>query len=114
MEQREQEAVSHVRESMQIAEGALLEREQANVREQQLEKQVDRLRSSVSTVVKEAGERTKREVSGDSSSSPCHGLPCVYAIKINLLREECNKSIDKMGLEIHRLEQVRVLFHQLG
>ncbi len=62
MEQREHEAVTHVRESMQIAEGALLEREQASVREHQLEKQVERLRSSVSAVVKEAGERTKREV----------------------------------------------------
>lgn len=64
MEQREQEAVSHVRESMQIAEGALLEKEQATVREQQLEKQVERLRASVSTVVKEAGERTEKEVCG--------------------------------------------------
>lgn len=24
-----------------------------------------------------------------------------------MLREECNKSIDKMAVEIHRLEQVR-------
>ncbi len=65
MENREHEAVSHVKDSMQIAEGALLEREEANVREQQLEKQVGRLRTSVTTVVREAGERTKREVCGE-------------------------------------------------
>ena len=108
MEQREHEAVSHVRESMQIAEGALLEREQASVRELQLEKQVDRLRSSVSTVVKEAGERTEREVHTKNYLAPHTQLlhwSCV--LQITLLRGECNKSIDKMGLEIHRLEQVK-------
>ena len=28
------------------------------------------------------------------------------ALQVDLLREECNKNIDKMGIEIHRLEQV--------
>ena len=31
----------------------------------------------------------------------------VYVIQVDILRVECNQSIDKMGVEIHRLEQVR-------
>jgi hypothetical protein len=62
LEQREHEAVSHVKESMQIAESALLEKEQASIREQQLAKEVERLRATITSILKEAGERTKREV----------------------------------------------------
>ena len=104
MEKREHEAVSHVKDSMQIAEGALLEREEANIREQQLEKQVGRLRTSVTTVVREAGERTKREVRHKRRPNCLHFT--LTQTQITLLREECNKNIDKMGVEIHRLEEV--------
>lgn len=48
---------------MQIAESALLEKEQATIKEQQLAREVDRLKSTMATIVKEAGERTKREAS---------------------------------------------------
>lgn len=48
---------------MQIAESALLEKEQAHVKEQQLVKEVERLKLAMATILKEAGERTKREVS---------------------------------------------------
>lgn len=54
--------MSHVKESMQIAESALLEKEQGSIREQQLAKEVERLRATITTILKEAGERTRREV----------------------------------------------------
>ena len=62
LEQREYEAVCHVKESMQIAESALLEKEQAVIREQQLSKEVERQKLVMATILKEAGERTRREV----------------------------------------------------
>lgn len=62
LEQREYEAVCHVKESVQIAESALLEKEQAAIREQQLAKEVERQKLVMSTILKEAGERTRREV----------------------------------------------------
>ena len=62
LEQREYEAVVHVKESMQIAESALLEKDQANIKEQQLAKEVERLKYTIATIVKEAGEKTKKEV----------------------------------------------------
>lgn len=54
--------MTHVKESMQIAESALLEKEQATIREKQLDKEVERLRATIATILKEAGERTRREV----------------------------------------------------
>lgn len=62
LEQREYEAVCHVKDSMQIAESALLEKEQATIKEQQLVNEVDRLKGTIATILNEAGERTKREV----------------------------------------------------
>lgn len=67
LEQREYEAVCHVKESMQIAESALLEKEQVSIREQQLRKEVERLKATVATILKEAGERTRNEVREDQS-----------------------------------------------
>lgn len=61
LEQREYEAVCHVKESVQIAESALLEKEQAAIREQQLAKEVERQKLVMATILKEAGERTRRE-----------------------------------------------------
>ena len=55
----------HVKESMQIAESALLEKEQVSIREQQLGKEVERLKTTVATILKEAGERTRNEVRRD-------------------------------------------------
>ncbi len=62
MEKREFEAVLHVKESMQIAEDALMEKEQAVVREQQSVREIGRLKKALTTVLQEAGERTRKEV----------------------------------------------------
>ena len=62
LEQREFEAVVHVKESMQIAEDALMEKEQAVVREQQSNQEINRLKKALDTILQEAGERTRKEV----------------------------------------------------
>lgn len=89
LEQREREAIVHVKESMDIVETALMEKDQAQIREQQLNHEIARLKRAMETIVCEAGERTSREVMA--------------------VREECNKSIDKMATEIHKLEEVRMI-----
>ena len=76
----------HVKESIQIAETALMEKDQAQIREQQLDSEIARLKGVVDTIVQEAGERTSKEVLA--------------------VREECNKSIDKMAAEVQQLEEV--------
>ena len=52
----------HVKESMQIAEDALMEKEQAEVREQQSNQEINRLKKALATILQEAGERTRKEV----------------------------------------------------
>ncbi len=56
------EAVLHVKESMQIAEDALMEKDQVIVREQQCVAENGRLKKALDTILQEAGERTRSEV----------------------------------------------------
>ena len=86
LEQREYEAILHVKESMQIVENALMEKEQSQLREQQQSQEINRLKRAMTAILQEAGERTRKEVV--------------------LVRQECNKNIDKMAEEIERLEMV--------
>lgn len=88
LEQREYEAMLHVKESIQIAETALMEKDQAQIKEQQLDNEIARLKGVVDAIVKEAGEKTSKEVLA--------------------VREECNKSIDKMATEVQQLEEVSI------
>ncbi|XP_078370548.1 sodium channel and clathrin linker 1-like [Oculina patagonica] len=83
-EQREFEAISHVRDSVQMVENAILERDQALVREQQKTQEVSRLQEVINKVLREAGKRTREEV--DS------------------VRNQCNKNIQKLMEEMHFLE----------
>lgn len=93
LEQREFEAMTHVKESLEIAETALLEKDQAQIREQQLNHEIERLKQTLDTIVKEAGERTSKEVLA--------------------VRQECNKSIEKMAVEVQKLEEVRYFISAL-
>ncbi|KAL9973731.1 hypothetical protein ACROYT_G020221 [Oculina patagonica] len=86
-EQREFEAISHVRDSVQMVENAILERDQALVREQQKTQEVSRLQEVINKVLREAGKRTREEV--DS------------------VRNQCNKNIQKLMEEMHFLEMSR-------
>lgn len=85
LEQREGEAILHVKESMQLVESAIMDKEQVQIREQQLAQEVGRQKKVIATLVQEASERTHREVA--------------------VVREECNRSIDKMAEEIKKLEE---------
>ena len=85
LEQREFEAICHVKESNQMVENAILEKEQAQIQGQQHANEVARLKQAMATLLEEAGERTRREV-------------CTA-------RDEYNKSISKMAQEIKDLEE---------
>ena len=62
MEQRESEIASHVKDSIQVAEAAIIEKDQVEIREKQLTAEVGRLRTTLDLLVQEAGERTRKEV----------------------------------------------------
>ncbi len=74
LEQREMEAVVHVKESMQIAEDALMEKERAVVREQQSAQEIVRLKKALEAILQEAGVRTRNEVCACGSTVLLHWI----------------------------------------
>ncbi|XP_019621622.1 PREDICTED: sodium channel and clathrin linker 1-like isoform X2 [Branchiostoma belcheri] len=84
LEEREFEVTEKVRDSVQMVENALLERDQAIVREKQNAQEIQRLQAMLAKLLNEAGARTRKEV--DS------------------VREQCNKNLEKLMEEIHGLE----------
>ncbi|XP_071489666.1 sodium channel and clathrin linker 1-like [Diadema antillarum] len=83
-ETREYEATVQVRESIQMAENSLLEKDQALIREQQRAEEVKRLQEALGNLVNEAGRRTRQEVVG--------------------VRKQCNANMEKLMEEIQALE----------
>lgn len=62
LEQREYEAVLHVKESIQISEDALMEKEQALVHKQQMDQEISRLKETIAVLLREASEKTRNDV----------------------------------------------------
>ena len=52
----------HVKESMQMVENAIMEKEQAQVSDRQKAQEIARLKDVLSRILNEAGERTRKEV----------------------------------------------------
>ncbi|KAK3750855.1 hypothetical protein QZH41_020238, partial [Actinostola sp. cb2023] len=84
MEKREFDAISHVRDSVQMVENSILERDQALLREQQRNQEASRLQEVINKLLMEAGKRTRDEV--------------------NSVRSQCNKNLQKLMEEIQYLE----------
>ncbi|XP_071787293.1 sodium channel and clathrin linker 1-like [Asterias amurensis] len=83
-ERREHEALAQVRDSIQMVENALLEKDEALVREQQKTQELGRLQVALSKLINEAGKRTRLEVDN--------------------VRKQCNTNIGKLMEEIQSLE----------
>ena len=84
LESREEEAVRHVKESIDMVEVAMIERNQAQMRAEQASSEVERLTETLTELVEAAGVRTKQAV--------------------DEVRLECNQSISNMAKEIRSLE----------
>ncbi|KAI6651723.1 Sodium channel and clathrin linker 1 [Oopsacas minuta] len=84
LESREQEAVRHVKESIDMVEVAMIEKNQAMMKAQQANSEIDRLNDTLVQLVEEVGHKTKQGV--------------------DEVRLECNQSISNMAREIRSLE----------
>ncbi|XP_070552696.1 sodium channel and clathrin linker 1-like isoform X2 [Ptychodera flava] len=84
IEQREYEASVQVRESVQMVENAILEKDQAVIREQQKAGELQRIQDVMNKLINEAGLRTKQEVEN--------------------VRKQYNNNISKLMDEIHAME----------
>ena len=83
-ESREEEAVRHVKEGIDMVEGAIIEKNHALMKAQQATSEVARLNETLVQLVEEAGLKTKQAVDD--------------------VRMECNQSISNMAREIRALE----------
>ncbi|CAH1776933.1 unnamed protein product [Owenia fusiformis] len=84
LEQREQEAVIQLRESIQMTENAILEKDQCIIHEQQQTEEVQRLQQALNNILNEAGIKTRKEV--------------------DAVRAQCNKNIGKLMEELENME----------
>ncbi|XP_064608834.1 sodium channel and clathrin linker 1-like isoform X2 [Liolophura sinensis] len=84
LEQRELESISQVRESVQIVENAILEKDQAEVLVHQKEEEIEQLQSTITKLINEAGVQSRRQV--------------------DIVRKQCNDSIEKLMQELHSME----------
>lgn len=85
LEKEVQQAVAHVKESMDMVESAILDKDQAVIVSEQKTQEAERLREAMEALLQEAGQRTLREVES--------------------VRAEYNRNIDKMVEEIQKLEE---------
>ncbi|PIK61194.1 putative sodium channel and clathrin linker 1 isoform X2 [Apostichopus japonicus] len=83
-DRREFEAVNQVRESIQMVENSLLEKDEALIREKQKVVEIERLQQVMENLLNEAGKRTRQEV--------------------DTVRKQCNMNIAKLMDEIQALE----------
>ncbi|XP_074649258.1 sodium channel and clathrin linker 1-like isoform X2 [Tubulanus polymorphus] len=83
-EQREYEAMIQVRDSAQLVENIIHEKDQCLISEKQKEEEIIKLQDTINKLVDEAGIRTKEEVEN--------------------VRRQYNTNIEKLTEEIYRLE----------
>ncbi|CAI8004578.1 Sodium channel and clathrin linker 1 [Geodia barretti] len=84
LEREVHQAVGHVKESMDMVESAILDKDQAVIVSEHKTLEAERLRAAMDALLQEAGQRTLREVEA--------------------VRADYNRNIDKMVEEIHKLE----------
>ncbi|XP_033109183.1 sodium channel and clathrin linker 1-like, partial [Anneissia japonica] len=85
-DKREHEAAMQVKDSIQLVENMVLEKDQAVVREQQCREKLERLQEYLTRLINEAGKRTRQEVDN--------------------VRKQCNINISKLMEELQALETV--------
>lgn len=83
-ELRETEAISQVREAVQMVEAAVMEKDQAEIQARQRDDELEEMKGVVAKVINKAGERTREEV--------------------DAVRKQCNDQMTRLTEELHALE----------
>ncbi|EDV24391.1 uncharacterized protein TRIADDRAFT_56156 [Trichoplax adhaerens] len=105
-EQREYEAVKRVRDSIQLVENAMLERDQALINEQQKNLEAMRLQEEISKLMNQNQDKTRDEVEATRKH---------YNRTINKLSEDIQSAefeLDERKLEIEKLQREKRLLEQ--
>ncbi|XP_069600044.1 sodium channel and clathrin linker 1 isoform X2 [Ranitomeya imitator] len=87
LEEEKYEAVSRVRDSLQIIEEANLQKDQALLREKQKEEEIQTMQQAISKIIHEAAARTRKEV--ESAKKLCNVKISQLTSDISVLQREC-------------------------
>uniref|UniRef100_A0A673FP91 Sodium channel and clathrin linker 1 n=1 Tax=Sinocyclocheilus rhinocerous TaxID=307959 RepID=A0A673FP91_9TELE len=87
LEEEKFEALSRLRNSIQLAEEASLQREQAQLREKQRAEELEKMKDAMKQLIQDAAMRTRKEV-----------------ITANSVRKQCNVQIHRMAEELSALQ----------
>ncbi|XP_018593779.1 sodium channel and clathrin linker 1 isoform X2 [Scleropages formosus] len=84
LEEEKYEAITKVRENIQMAEEAALQKEQATLREKQKCEELEKMKEAIKMLIQEAAVRTRKEVEN--------------------VRKQCNEQIHRMAEELSALQ----------
>uniref|UniRef100_A0A8D0CY12 Sodium channel and clathrin linker 1 n=1 Tax=Sander lucioperca TaxID=283035 RepID=A0A8D0CY12_SANLU len=84
LEEEKYEALAKVRESVQVAEEAALQKDQAQLREKQKIEELEKTKEAIKQLIQDAAVRTRKEVDN--------------------VRKQCNVQIDRMAEELSALQ----------
>ncbi|XP_069834701.1 sodium channel and clathrin linker 1 [Dendropsophus ebraccatus] len=87
LEVEKYEAVSRVRDSLQIIEEANLQKDQAFLREKQREEEIQTMKQAIAKIIQEAAARTRKEV--DSAKKLSNVKISQLTNEISILQREC-------------------------
>ncbi|KAI0216077.1 Sodium channel and clathrin linker 1 [Lamellibrachia satsuma] len=85
-ETRECEATMKVRDSIQMVENAMLEKDEAFVREKQVQQEIARMKTTIQRLIVQAAARTRSEV--------------------DIVRKQCNENLSRLMEELENLEMI--------
>ncbi|XP_071975502.1 sodium channel and clathrin linker 1 [Engystomops pustulosus] len=87
LEAEKYEAVSRVRDSLQIIEEANLQKDQALLKEKQKEEEIQTMKQAIAKIIQEAAARTRKEV--DAAKKLCNVKISQLTSGISVLQREC-------------------------
>ncbi|KAA8595376.1 hypothetical protein FQN60_012511 [Etheostoma spectabile] len=94
LEEEKYDALAKVRESVQLAEEAALQKDQALLREKQKIEELEKTKEAIKQFIQDAAVRTRKEV----QNKIC------WAVSVDNVRKHCNVQIDRMAEELSALQ----------
>ncbi|XP_010793816.1 sodium channel and clathrin linker 1-like [Notothenia coriiceps] len=102
LEEEKYEALAKVRESVQVAEEATLQREQVLLREKQKKDELEKTKEAIKQLIQDAAVRTRKE--SVFSSFGNKGTCLLGTLEVDNVRKQCNVQIHRMAEELSALQ----------
>ncbi|KAI3352270.1 hypothetical protein L3Q82_005249 [Scortum barcoo] len=105
LEEEKYEALAKVRESVQVAEEAALQKDQALLREKQRAEELEKTKEAIKRLIQDAAVRTRKEVRSYRLVTGSLGENCrAVSAEVDNVRKQCNVQIHRMAEELSALQ----------